>query len=1172
MTFNHCYNNFLRLLTFISTFSIYCFMLNHCHAQITLDGSMGTSGPLAGPDFNITSDLGQFRGSNLFHSFGEFNIQAGERATFSGPGAIANILSRVTGGNQSFINGTLASTIPGANLYLLNPAGVLFGANARLNVSGSFHVSTADYLRFSDGTEFHADLSKGSILTVAPVAAFGFLGDNPASIKINNSILYVPDGETISAVGGDIEITGNGYFASAQIGAGSGQINIASVASDGEVVPNASGGDPDLNVDSFSSLGDIEISQGAYIDASGGGSGTVVVRGGCLMMDNSYIYASTSGPAAGLLAGEPGAGIDIEVTDDIVFDNGAIMETGVYGNVVGNLGGIQIQAEHLEVSNGAYLWSPVAPGSTGDSGDIEVNTDSVLIRDGGIIGSDTYSSGDTGDIIVNTKDLQVRDGGLVFTRAIAGSGNGGDIILGTEKMRLSNADLNGGPTIITTRTLQGSTGKAGDVKVSADNLQISGENNTSISSTTYGSGRGGNVDLIVNGDMSMSGSVHQPYSTQIIARTLGFGDGGNMKIAAHSLTMTEFAEIAHDTVYYSGNGGNFDLTTRSLVMTESAKINGGTFLGYGDAGDSTINTGSLELRNEALITTGSFWSVGNSGDLDITADSIFISGIDAPMHPTLSTGFSTATYGNVGGIGGNLHIKTNSLIMARDGIISGSTWGSGSGGDVKIDAGAIQVLDGSQIQANGFGSGNGGNIEVNADSVLVSGVNEIPFLNFNTGLTTLSVSAIASQATTNGANAGDVSLKVRSLELLDGGRISTETFGPGNAGTVEVVADSVRIAGVNDALKDFLIDTDSDTKFAGSSILATSRSNNLGAATTGNGGLVRIEAENVQIGDQGLISSETDSPGTGGNIEMIANNLSLYADASISALSKASGKSGNITMTVHNTFQSDHSSVTTSTNEAVGGDINITAGQNILLRSDTFVSAKSSGVGNAGNITINAGSMIKSESSSMTTESSKADGGNINLTSGYLTHLVSSEIASSVGGGPDTVGGNITMNQPYVVMDNSKIIAQANEGSGGNIQITADVFIADFNSIVSASSAKGVDGEVDIRATVKNISGNIGPLKEDYSSAHSLLLEPCAVRMSDGSQSSLVVAGRDGLPRRPGDLLPSPLYDSDMAKEDAEVAGILDIPPLAYGINFFEDKGLLPLDMFEKDTGCAICP
>ena len=128
-------------------------------------------------------------------------------------------------------------------------------------MSGSFHASTADYIRFDDGAMFHADLSKTTTLTVAAPAAFGFLGNNPAAITIDQSFLQVPDGETLSVIGGDIDIMGDNSFASAYIGARSGQINIASVASNGEVVPNVPGGDPGLNVDSFSSLGRIEISQ-----------------------------------------------------------------------------------------------------------------------------------------------------------------------------------------------------------------------------------------------------------------------------------------------------------------------------------------------------------------------------------------------------------------------------------------------------------------------------------------------------------------------------------------------------------------------------------------------------------------------------------------------------------------------------------------------------------------------------------------------------------------------------------------------------------------------------------------------------------------------------------------------------------------------------------------------
>ncbi|MEE9412395.1 MAG: filamentous hemagglutinin N-terminal domain-containing protein, partial [Methylococcales bacterium] len=154
-------------------------------SEVTLDGTVGPSGALGGPNYQITENLGRRAGSNLFHSFGSFNLNRGESATFSGTPGINNVISRVTGGSPSSIDGILRSTIPNANLYFLNPAGVIFGANASLDVQGSFHISTADYLGLADGTRFSA-LSPNSnqVLTTAAPEAFGFLGDNPSTITV----------------------------------------------------------------------------------------------------------------------------------------------------------------------------------------------------------------------------------------------------------------------------------------------------------------------------------------------------------------------------------------------------------------------------------------------------------------------------------------------------------------------------------------------------------------------------------------------------------------------------------------------------------------------------------------------------------------------------------------------------------------------------------------------------------------------------------------------------------------------------------------------------------------------------------------------------------------------------------------------------------------------------
>src|SRR4051812_9617170 len=144
-------------------------------AQIVTDGSVGPKVSLHGGEIEIGANLGTRTGDNLFHSFEKFGIATGQTATFTGPGTIKNVISRVTGGEISNIDGVLKSEVGQADLYFLNPAGVIFGPNAQLNVPGSFHVSTAHELRFTNGVSFSALDKSGSGLTVAAPEAFGFL-------------------------------------------------------------------------------------------------------------------------------------------------------------------------------------------------------------------------------------------------------------------------------------------------------------------------------------------------------------------------------------------------------------------------------------------------------------------------------------------------------------------------------------------------------------------------------------------------------------------------------------------------------------------------------------------------------------------------------------------------------------------------------------------------------------------------------------------------------------------------------------------------------------------------------------------------------------------------------------------------------------------------------------
>ena len=131
----------------------------------------------------VGADLGQTRGGNLFHSFQQFDVETGGRVTFTGPDSVKNVIGRVTGGERSSIDGTLASYIPDADLCLLNPAGILFGPNARLDVKGSFHASTAAELRLADGAVFSALDAAGSTLSVAEPRRSGSWGRGPAGSR-----------------------------------------------------------------------------------------------------------------------------------------------------------------------------------------------------------------------------------------------------------------------------------------------------------------------------------------------------------------------------------------------------------------------------------------------------------------------------------------------------------------------------------------------------------------------------------------------------------------------------------------------------------------------------------------------------------------------------------------------------------------------------------------------------------------------------------------------------------------------------------------------------------------------------------------------------------------------------------------------------------------------------
>jgi len=195
----------------------------------------------------------------------------------------------------------------------------------------------------------------------------------------------------------------------------------------------------------------------------------------------------------------------------------------------------------------------------------------------------------------------------------------------------------------------------------------------------------------------------------------------------------------------------------------------------------------------------------------------------------------------------------------------------------------------------------------------------------------------------------------------------------------------------------------------------------------------------------------------------------------------------------------------------------------VQLTNGASISAESTGPGDAGNITITTGDSFLSTNGSVVTRATQADGGNIRITAPNFLRLRDSRITAEVGGGAQTVGGNITIDPQFVLLQNSQIVANAFAGTGGNIRIQAQqVFLADPASRVSASSALGINGVVNIQAPVTSISGAVAPLPQEFASTAELLRDRCAERLRGGTVSRFVLGGRDGVPLEPGSLLLSP--------------------------------------------------
>jgi filamentous hemagglutinin family protein len=961
-------------------------------AQVTPDGTTSTTVNSTPTRFQIEN--GDRAGGNLFHSFGEFSIPTGSEAYFNNANDIVNIFSRVTGGNFSNIDGLIRANGT-ANLFLINPAGILFGPNASLQLGGSFFGSTANSIVFPDGEFSATDLDNPPLITINAPIGLGFR-DEPQPIinqsTANNLGLQINPGEIIGLIGGEIAISGNGVPSAdsepiSNITAQGAKVWLGGLAEAGTVTL-----DENLNpsLPNDVTRADIFLVDGARIDVASASGGEISLIGNNVILTGaSQLFGGITADSTSI---EAQAGdITIDATGAVNLSEESNIINRVFENATGNSGDINVTAESLSLTEGGYLSASLLQESQGTGGDINVNTTGAVTLDGvgegenpeisrmaSVIG--TGAKGEGGNVTINAGSLSITNGALLNTQVFAateelpgGKGDAGDITInaeGTVTISDFNEASSQNSSIISTLQID-AEGNAGNVSVTAENLNLTAGG--TINSSTFGQGNAGNVNLEIENNLEInSETAFSAISSNVENNAVG--NGGNVTINAGSLSLLQ--------------GGQIQAGVRGQIQ--------GFVAGEGNAGNVTVNVDrDLLISGFNGVPSGILSSLGigtvesNAGNVSVTAENLNLT-----AGGTINS--STFGQGNAGNV--NLEIKNNLEINSETAfsVISSNVDHNavGNGGNVTINAGSLSLLQGGQIQAIvrdenlqqelAAGKGNAGNVTVNVDGdLLISGFN-----GFSSGI--LSYSGIG----TVESNAGDVSVTAENLNLTAGGKVSASTFGQGNAGKVTINA-SDTISAIGENSPDSV-----------SGIFSTVEASGVGDAEG-----IDITTANLTLEEGGVVNASTFGQGNAGQVTINASDtisaIGENSQGSVSAIGSTVG-----------------SSVDSTTGKSIvavgdGGGIDITTA-NLTLEEGGVVNASTFGQGNAGQVTINASDTI-----SATGTSSQGFASAIGSTVGIFTNPITRELTIAEGD-----AGKVTVNANSLKLEDGAAINSSSFGRG----------------------------------------------------------------------------------------------------------------------------------------------